>query len=150
MSREDAETAIRQAQKTINRYYHRACKTKTDVIPGVVEAAVLDPWAFPLFETDCAGCGTAKMKDVVLKDKRTLYAAFKEMRAAVPLSGKLARFAGIPLCIGLLVSPVAFLFPNPNVNPLAAMALFGMLGAVGGFYVKSPIFRTLRRAGLFW
>lgn len=152
MSREQAKAAIQQARTELSSYYHPACQTTTEINDHVIVIAALDPWFFPTTHTDCAGCGSAPMTDVVLADKRSVYEAFSSLRKSVPMSGKLMRFLGIPLAfaiIGMCLSPF---FPTKAQAPnRLQIAIFcGAAGFLLGCFAIRYVFKELRRLGLFW
>ena len=153
MSKEQAQNALRNARKRLSSYYHPDCGERTEVNDYVIELAAMDPWFFPLNVTDCDGCETAPMDEVMVTKQSTLRDVFVEMRAAVPMSGKVVRFTVIPLIFGVAAATAAFLAPmkDPdNVNYPAMLAICGGLGCGAGYFVSRNVFKVFRRMGFFW
>lgn len=144
------DTAIRRALRNMSSYYHPDCKTRTEVSEDIIAMAVLDPWAFPLSETECVGCGLAPMKDAYITKQRTVYDAFMELRADVPATGKFARFCGVPLLFSVVVGIGSLLLPIQGGVSIESFLVFAFIGFAAGFAVTGTVFRMLRRAGLFW
>lgn len=153
MSKEQAQKALQKARKRLSSYYHPDCGERTEVNDYVIELAAMDPWYFPLNVTDCAGCETAPMDEVMVTKQSTLRDVFVEMRAAVPVSGKVVRFAVIPLIFGIAAATAALLAPmkDPDsVNYPAMLAICGGLGCGAGCFVSRHVFKIFRRMGYFW
>jgi hypothetical protein len=79
------EAAIRRALKRMSSDYHPDCKTRTEVSEDIIAMAVLDPWAFPLTDTECVGCGLAPMKDAYLTKQTTVYPISPLKKGSDPL-----------------------------------------------------------------
>jgi hypothetical protein len=144
------DAAIRRALKRMSSYYHPDCKTRTEVSEDIIAMAVLDPWAFPLSETECVGCGLAPMKDAWLTKRTTVYDAFMELRAEVPFAGKFARFCGIPLIFSVVIAIASLLLPIEGGAGIESFLVFAFIGFAAGFSASGVLFRMLRRNGLFW
>lgn len=112
--------------------------------------AVIDPWAFPLSETECVGCGLAPMKDAYITKQSTVYDAFMELRAAVPPAGKMVRFVGIPMVVSVVIGIASLLLPIEGGAGIESFLVFAFIGFAAGFAATGVVFRMLRRAGLFW
>lgn len=144
------DAAIRRALKRMSSYYHPDCKTRTEVSEDLIAMAVLDPWAFPITETECVGCGMAPMKDAYITKQTTVYDAFMELRADVPPAGKVIRFLGIPLVFSVVIGIASFLLPIEGGAGIESFLVSAFIGFAAGFAATGIVFRMLRRAGLFW
>lgn len=111
---------------------------------------VLDPWAFPLDETVCVGCGSARMDEAFVTKRRTLYEACSDLRDEVPAIGKAFRFAIVPLLFGLVGAAISPMLPMKGGTSLATALGVGIFACIPGYGVSPIIFRTLRRSGFFW
>lgn len=143
------DDAIEQARQLIGRYYHPDCDTVTEVSERIVEAAALDPHAFPLHVTECAGCGDAPMQEVVLDNGQTLQDVFRQMQKAVPVKAQLGKFFLFAAVLCPLGIAIGLNIPVPRNG-----WLLGLLGGGGGFLVgillSLLMYRRLRRAGWMW
>ena len=148
---DDARDQVRQL---ISSYYHPDCDTTTEVGDDLLEIMSMDPFAFPLDETECVGCGSAKMKDVFLQNGQSLRDAIKDWQKQTPVKAKLGRvlslciffiplFAIIGLVLGLTIVPA-----DRNWWPLIPLGAFA--GFVVGVLASYMMFRPLRRRGWMW
>jgi hypothetical protein len=148
------DDARRQVRDLISIYYHPDCDTTTDVGDSLLEMIAMDPFAFPLDETECTGCGGAKMKEVFLENGQSLRDAIKDLQKQTPLKAQFGRmlslsmffiplFAVIGLIVGLTMVPA-----GKNWWPLIPVgALFGFCFGILPSYL---MFRSLRRRGWMW
>lgn len=147
------EQIIAKLRREMSEYYHEKCKGETGVSDDYLLLAALDPWCFGIGSTECGGCGSARMKDCVIEDGRTLHQAFVELRQTVPTAGVLFRFVMIPFfgfVLGALAGAIIAVVSPNNVNPFLAMFLMAVLAASGAWSIKHQIFKELRRMGAFW
>ncbi len=143
------DDALQQARALLSSYYHPDCDTETKVDDRVIRIAALDPHSFPLHETDCIGCGTAPMKEVVLKNGQSLYEMFSEMQKLTPVKAQLGKFFLFSVILGPLLAIVGLALPIAKNSWLPGI-LGGGAGFLLGIIVSLLMYRPLRKAGFLW
>lgn len=93
-SQPEWKTRIKKRMDLLRHYKHEGWGNVTVVSDDILMNSVTDPWYYPADQTVCATCGLVPMRDVYLKNNRTLLEAYHQMRRETPLAYKILRLGG--------------------------------------------------------